>query len=510
MKRKEDNIYSVFAAAAMAKPHIDALAHNGRRISYIALQDAVHRTAGGLISQGIRRGDNVLVTLPMSIPLYTVVLALFQIGAVPVFLDAWVRRKRMTECLKTVRCRALIGPSVFLPFAWLVKALRQIPLKTSPGALLRGRVVTKITEVSGEETALITFTTGSTGRPKAADRTHRFLHAQIAALRPLLEAGGQDRCTNLPIVVLLQLALNKTTLLPPRGFRAGKAETAIRLHSELEAHAVEQLVVSPSVMETLLSLPPLPKIRSIITGGGSVFPELAARIHAAYPDARSIAVFGSTEAEPISHIAIAELAGVPLEQLLTDGLPVGYPDEAAEVRILRWMKGPLAAHTVAELDALTVPIGEWGEIVVAGPHVLQHYINDPEAEAAAKLRAGGKTWHRTGDAGRIDESGMLYFLGRCSETIPIPDGTIFPEMASYVIRQLNGRQGVALLKWQDQVWLVAEGEATGKITLQKTVAKLGLPVAHYHFLPRIPRDPRHHTKVDYTAVRKLLEARKRS
>lgn len=503
--KQQYNIVEEFIHAAGSYAKSTALIHHDKRITYEDLLQSVRHTAAGLQAKGITRGDKVLVTVPMSIDLYTIVLALFYAGAVPVFLDAWVTKRCMTACLEMTPCKMLIASRKILWLSWLYRPLRRIPRKGMPGRLFEAKYQAQPATVAADDTALITFTTGSTGPPKAANRTHAFLRAQLDVLRPLLSEGQECALTTLPIVVLLHLAMGKATVLPPRQYKMKHPVSMRYLQAAIDKHQVATLVVSPSVMLLLVKESGLPSIQLIITGGGPVFPGLAQAIGNTFPQAQITAVYGSTEAEPISHIDAVVVAETDEALMSQWGLPVGPPDASAIVQIISWQEGPFAPMNEAEWALCRLPAGMAGEIVVTGSHVLKHYINNPGAEAIHKIQVAGVTWHRTGDAGRMDNAGSIYFLGRCSEMIFLNGRTIFPVIMAWQLMQRTGISGAALLLIQKQMFLAVESpEKQNETLIRAFMAEQGIEDATIHFLKRLPRDPRHLTKIDYVALRRML------
>lgn len=506
MSTEAANIVNVFIRAADRFPAQVALIHDRKTITYAALLEQVRRTAAAMEQRSIVRGDRILVAVPMSIELYTTVLALFHIGAVPVFLDAWVGPERMSECLKMVRCNVLIATRKLLLLSWFFKPLRNIGRRYSVGSLACTKSLRESANVYPGDTALITFTTGSTGPPKAANRTHGFLKAQLDALQPLLPAGQECAFTTLPIVVLLHLAMGKTTVLPPSRYSAKRPDSVRYLRAELVRNSTSTLVVSPSVMSLLTrDAAPLPELKRIITGGGPVYPDLAALMNARFPHAAVTVVFGSTEAEPISHIGAKELAGTSLEDMKNFGLPVGRPDPAATIRIIPWQPSALPLFTPEDWDKYMLPAGEAGEIVVAGDHVLRQYVNNPEAERAHKISVDGIVWHRTGDAGRIDDAGRLYFLGRCTEMIRLDDRIIFPAVLAYGLMAETGLSGAAFILLAGRLIVVAESRGDEfREPVQRFLQARGIIADEIIRFKKLPRDPRHQTKIDYAALQKHL------
>lgn len=509
------NIIDTFLKAAAESPERLALVQDGSSISYGQLCEEVKTAAAYYQSRGLKRGDMVLVFVPMSIPLYRVVLALFYLGAVPVFIDEWVSVARLRDCLKVVPCIGLIAKPTYLLLSFFIGPLRKIPVRISAKKCTqKQQIILPPTAVSGSDTALVTFTTGSTGIPKAANRTHDFLYAQLAALQPLLQDVASPCMTLLPIVVLLHFASGKTAILPPARFKAGKPKTIRHLANPIAHNDTEAIIASPAIIAMLISTTgnlsnalrsAFTHIKTVITGGGPVYPALAKQMRETFGAATIKAVYGSTEAEPISHIDAAELAGASLDILLTKGLPVGAPDPFTEVAILK-MDAEVAS--LVDIDAFTFQLchpGTPGEVIVAGAHVLRHYINNPFAEAQTKMHIDGKIWHRTGDCGLLDDDGRLYLLGRCAERFIWNGRAYYPAIISYGLQVLAGITDSALLLKDGAPLLVLEqADKPALSTVKDSLASLHLIGAAILFIRKIPKDPRHQTKVDYAQLRQIL------
>ncbi len=511
------NIIYTFIQTAGRAPGHTALVQDGQTVTYAELLSGIRATARHYLARGIGKGDKVLVFVPMSIGLYRVVLALLYIGACPVFLDEWVSLPRLKACLNTVPCKAIVAPRWMLLLAWFIAPLRHIPIRLRPDSISRDKddIAFSPAEVKGIDTALVTFTTGSTGTPKAADRTHAYLAAQLQALSPLLGSVRSPCLTLLPIVVLLHLATGKTAILPPRRFKARKPGTIGHLAATIHSNQPQSLIASPALVAVLTDRPDrelkaaFDTITSVLTGGGPVYPDLAQSMLEAFPNAAITAVYGSTEAEPISHIPAEVLALATPETLLTKGLPLGHTDPAAEVAILNLEARPELWKSESDREdnfrrSLNAP-GVAGEIIVAGPHVLRHYINNPAAEAQTKLYAGVKVWHRTGDCGLLDPNGQLYLLGRCQERLHWNGHDHHPAMIAYALRIQAGVSGSALLFHKGKPLLVLEKkDRHARSGVEDCLAHLGLKSADILFIKKIPKDPRHQTKMDYEQLRRIV------
>jgi acyl-CoA synthetase (AMP-forming)/AMP-acid ligase II len=363
--------------------------------------------------------------------------------------------------------------------------------------------------------ALVTFTSGSTGQPKAALRTHQFLLAQHRALESSisLEPGEIDLAT-LPIFTLANLAAGVTTVIPDVDLRRPGAIDAERVFAQIQRRGINRLTASPAFLERLIEYSQstgrtLPTLRKVFTGGGPVFPRLLESMRSLAPLADIVAVYGSTEAEPIAHIGAGEINAADIEAMQRGlGLLVGTSVKEVTLRILqdRWGT-PRGKMTADELNAQTKPSGIAGEIVVTGEHVLKGYLRGIGDEET-KFRVGAEIWHRTGDAGLVDESGRLWLLGRCASRIEDHHGSIYPFGVECVAMNFTGVRRAAFLSQSGRRLLVVEGavDSESKERLRSDIA--WACVDEVRFIKRIPVDKRHNSKIDYPKLHERLDIRR--
>ena len=156
--------------------------------------------------------------------------------------------------------------------------------------------------------AIVTFTSGSTGVPKVAVRTHGFLLAQHRALEETLtlEPGNVDLAT-LPIVLLANLASGVTSIIPDADLRAPGTIRPEPVIDQIQLLRPGRVIATPALLERLVTRledagGTLKGVRQIFTGGAPVFPSLLDRVANVAPSASILAVYGSTEAEPIASL----------------------------------------------------------------------------------------------------------------------------------------------------------------------------------------------------------------
>ena len=497
----------------------------------------IRKTAKGLENLGVRKEDRLLVFLPMAPPLYIAMFALEHLGAVPVFLDGWARRNELGVSAEIVLPKGVISFSQAFALMEQTEILRDLPVRIAYGADVPGAVrleslmqtlEERETEpVAQEDSALITFTTGSSGRPKGADRTHRFLAAQHYALNRHLSYTVHDADLPVfPIFSLNNIASGVRTVLPAINLAQPAESDAETLLDQFQTEFVTCATLSPWLfreigMHCKQRGITLAHIRRLVTGGAPVSRDELQAMQDVAPDAEIFVLYGSTEVEPIAHISAKEVLAFPSRsasdpEWVDAGVNVGRIDSGLQAKFLKIEAVAASLSKDCDWEPLEVQAGEVGELVVSGEHVCRSYFRDAEAVRRTKIiDAHGNVWHRTGDLGYLDATGSLWLVGRVHNAIVHASGYQYPVRAEMVLRKLPFVEKAAFLGMPQtgdyeacwcvlQVKLGAPDEKICQSEVQRILSKNEILYDRIVFVPKILMDARHHSKVQYHELREML------
>ncbi len=509
-----NNIVRHFHQSAQRVPDRIAIADKKNQITFAQLEQSVFRQVAIYQKIGLVSGNRVLVFIPMSIDLYIHILALFHMGCTAVFLDEWSNLGRLKTACEIAKCEAFVGIPLAKFFGFFIGPIRKIPIWV-PNNSSRNtdflRQKEKIPFVQPKqidascETALITFTTGSTQIPKAAKRTHAFLDAQFSVLQKTIKTAEDTiDMPVLPIVLLINLGEGITSVVAHwKSNKPHKLQPQV-IAKQWSDFGVNRIISSPFFMDQMakycISNPQYGRqIKRVFTGGAPVFPSSARLWLQAFPGAQSTIVYGSTEAEPISEIDAYQLSGK--NPKIEIGLCVGQIVDEAEVAIIPISDQPIELDNEIELNHLRLPQGEVGEIIVRGNHVLREYFNNPEALKYNKIFYQNVCWHRTGDAGFIDNKGQLFLTGRTSLIFEHHNSPVYPFIQEYLIQQIPGVIIGTLLKSLNEVVYFIETESHAHLESIQAELEAMIPKPSKIHWCKIPRDKRHNTKIDYQKLK---------
>ena len=469
------NLVEAFLAQVEARPDAAAIiAPYGRVVSYAELARASNTRARAYQRAGIGTGDVVLIARGVSVELYETLLAVFRLGAVAMFPEPAAGLKGLLLGVQAAQPKAVVTTGIGHLIRLVFRELRALKPLPEPGDDDVGADV--LAHLPDEAPALITFTSGSTGRPKGIVRSAAFLMLQHELLEHVRRTQpGDVDLISLPVFILSNLAAGATSVIPAGKLtRPGKLDGG-KLWAQMARHGVTRIVAPPAVVARIVDgAPAMPAISAIFTGGGPVFPNLMRAAAQAAPNAAIHAVYGSTEAEPIAHVRMADIADADWEAMAAGG-------------------GLLAGAPIPEI---MVELRDH-EVFVAGPHVNRGYL-DARDDASSKSVRDGVLWHRTGDAARIDAQGRLWLLGRREAA---RDG-LFPFAVETAALSWPGVKRAALLAGEPRAKLALEGDGLDFADMQRRAEAMG--AISVVIVEEVPLDARHNSKTDYARLRKML------
>jgi acyl-CoA synthetase (AMP-forming)/AMP-acid ligase II len=529
----DHNVLSVLRQVAVRVPDRPALAMEDGSVTFGELWGRIDRAAAGLRRLGLAPGDRAVVMIPMSIDLYVAMLAVLEMGAVAVFVDPWIGRRQIARFAAFAEPRAWLGVPRSHLLRLLDRGLRAIPftVTTGPrlGPLPARRTLAELERAPGDgevqpvgrdDPALITFTSGSSGEPKGANRTHRFLLAQHGALAAEFPAReGDVDMPMFPVFALNNLASGVTSVVPAMDFRRVDRVDAARVLAQMEGHGVTTCTASPPFFDRLAAHvegrpASRPALRRILTGGAPVSDAQLRSWRRAFPETEILVAYGSTEAEPVGHLTAEErLAAAHPGRPRTSGFCAGPPTDRVRAKIVRIHAGPIELGP-AEWADWELPAGGIGELVVSGDHVCRDYYRNPEAVRENKIvDADGVVWHRMGDTGSFDREGRFWLAGRVHSTIRREGELVHPQLVEQAARGEDPRiRRAAAIGLPDPqlgervVVVVETAEDDLREEISARLATAGFTADEIVLTAEpLPVDPRHNSKVDYGRLRERLK-----
>lgn len=447
-----------------------ALIQGEKSVSYSELLDSGLSFGKCLREKGIGEKSHVLIFVPLSMDLYIAMIGAWSIGAKAIFIDFSKGAKFVADSVERLKPDIIICDTVTSLMKCIYPKMRNIKAIH----IKRRSTPVTIEKVDSTHPAILTFTSGTTGVPKIAVRTHGFLINQYNVLREHLDFNENHiDLGTLPVFTLANLASHITTLLPDKSYTS-KIDAA-KLANQVNREGVTRIICSPALMANLLTHNDLPSLKNAYLGGGPVYPSVLEKIRT---DVDLHIVYGSTEAEPISSVRWADVSeNDKLKIINGEGLPAGEVVPQVECKI-----------------------SENQEILVSGDTVLKGYL-DGIGDAENKIREGDKIWHKTGDAGYIDEHGKLWLLGRVEQAIRDAHGVLYPFCVECYLDAHFGIRGAILSKNNERIVIIEKNVARPEKILEKLNS---MHISRVIEIKKLPMDKRHSAKIDYGKLKDMV------
>ncbi len=504
-----------------------------RTMTYLELEREVGILASGLIAYGIGPGVRTALMVRPSIELFVLMFALFRAGAVPVLIDPGIDKRALKQCLDEARPQAFIGvPEAHVGrvlLGWGRGSIKHRVTVNGSRWFWGGALYAQVRSLGDkhgpvppagmapDQLAAILFTSGATGIPKGVEYQHRHFLSQIIAVRAAFRIQpGEIDLPTFPPFALFDPALGMTSVIPDMDpTRPGSIDPVKLIHT-IEKYGVTTLFGSPALVEVLANYGAstgkrLTTVKRVISAGAPVPPRTVQRLRSMLPeDANIFTPYGATECLPVCAIEGREILALAERTNRGEGICVGKPLPANQVRLVR-----VTDEVIEAFDSKNeVAAGSIGEIVVLGPTTTEAYFARASATALAKIRHDGRIWHRMGDLGYFDPQGRLWFVGRKAHRVETGNGVFFPEVVEGVLNVHPRVRRTAL------VGVKVNGKAVPGVCVELTEAvskdawkrirnelrDLALRndatnvIRHFWRHPGFPVDIRHNSKIDRIAL----------
>jgi fatty-acyl-CoA synthase len=486
VSRRVMNLAHMLTQNARRFPDRPGLIRGERQWSWAEIDAAVSALAAGLAVRGIGKGDRVLVHSKNSAEMFWSMFAAFRLGAV------WVPTNFRLMPDEVVYLATSSGATAFLCHADFPDHARAVTEgapdvrfvlsfgeagfgETSVGAVIAenaGKAVANAA-VDYDDPCWFFFTSGTTGRSKAAVLTHGQMAFVVTNHLCDLVPGTTEEDASLVVAPLSHGAgvhqLNQavrgaaTILLPSERF---DIEEAYRL---IEQYRITNIFTVPTILKMLAEHPAVDRydhssLRYIIYAGAPMYRE---------DQKTALNKLGKVI---VQYFGLGEVTGniTVLPPALHD------PDDGGNTRIgtcgfeRTGMQVSIQDEAGRELGA-----NETGEICVIGPAVFAGYYRNPEANAKS-FRDG---WFRTGDLGHMDKEGFLYITGRASDMFISGGSNIYPREIEEKILTHPAVAEVAVVGVPDAMW----GEVGIAVCVAREAGAMDENAQAESLAPKIPR-----------------------
>lgn len=393
--RRWQTIPEMVLSAADRFGDAEAVVDGPLRLSFTELIDRIRCAAGAFADLGVAKGDRVAIWAPNSAEWIIAAFGLLTAGGVLVPVNTRFKTEEAGDIIARGSVKAVLAQQGFLGQDYTV--LAGIPvIDLTSDFLSSGSPFVRA--VSGDDVADIIFTSGTTGRPKGAMMNHGQTLRMYQEWATLADLRQGDRYLQINPYFhtfglkagLVASFLRGATMLPVAVF---DIDTVVDL---IARERITMLPGPPTLYHSLLTVADTSKLSTLragVTGAADIPVELVRRIHDELPFETLMTGYGLTEAGNVtlsrpgdSFEDVASTAGVPCE-----GVDVRLADD--------------------------------GEVLVRGYGVMQGYLDDPAATAAA-IDADG--WLHTGDLGAFTETGRLRIVGRKKDMFIVGGFNAYP------------------------------------------------------------------------------------
>ena len=444
-------VYEFWRNSARKFPDRDAVVYLDATHTYAELWDQMECFAANLTGLGISKGDRVALLLPNTPQFLVAYNAVLLCGASVVAINPLQSVEEIERQIEVTDSKLLIILDRLLeklpqkhPELIVAEAAYYVPARLRALSRVKYRIKypknayrfedllsgTKLTAYPPidpkEDTAVILFTSGTTGQPKGVMLTHYSQVANALQSYHWLRGWGYSAKTQpvgYPVILCAMPFFHSYGLVVMNeavSFGCTMAlipnPTAEDIIKVTEKHQATHFPLIPRLIREVVEHPQITKhdltSLTMCSSGGAHIPVTLMQAFEKISGARMYQGYGLTESGPT--IAATPVEGDPVYE--STGLP--YPDTMVKIMDL-------------QLGEIEMPAGKKGEILVKGPQLMKGYLDDPEA--TERVLVDG--WLHTGDIGYRDERGYLYIIGRKNERIVAAGHTVWPTLVEEVLSE---------------------------------------------------------------------------
>ena len=476
-----------------------AIIQNGKEITFNDLYKKVANFKDYLEKRNIKKGDKILILIPMSVELYICLFAIWSIGAIPCFMDAGFIKNGMKKN-EFDDITGVIGITKYLWYSNVNSNLRKLTLKINVNVTqkLNSEKELQICVLEKDFPGILTYTSGTTGKPKIASRTHEFLNIQGEILYNNINYEKDDiELSTMPIFTLSNINAGITTVIANGNFSNLGKSNPHKLVMQMIECKINRIMAAPGILGVISNYCiknniVLDNVNKIMTGGGAVFLDFISKLKKVFPNGEIVTAYGSTEAEPISKLDVTNLSNTYIEKIKNGyGIPAGKIIGVDDCKVIVTENAEIGEITKSDFERMQT--NGVGEIVVTGRNVLKGYVGGI-GDKENKFSVDGVKYHRTGDIGILDENGELWLRGRKKEPYFNIEAALHAnfDINKTAVFSEDGKIILVLEKGCD----INSQEIKDKIFFEK--------ISEIRFVKKIPTDKRHSSKVDYNELRKNI------
>lgn len=413
------SLATLLDTACDASPASEAAVGLDQRVDWAGWLGASAAVADRLLDAGVQRGDRVAIACLKDLQSYVAVHAILRAGGIVVPIDPLAPAAVVHDVLTDADVAAVLGDARTLDAIdpWSVQGvslravIRRGDEPTDDRTLDWDAVVAEGSnsgpaDMASDDPAYIIYTSGSTGRPKGIVHTHGSALAYAERAVETYGLSDADRVAGIPPLHFDQSTFELYAAPLARATVVAVSEAQVRFPATLSQRSADEKITVwysvPSLFRQLverggLADRDLGSLRHVLYGGEPYPGGALAELHAALPQAQVTNVYGPAEVNECTNHRVS--------------FPV---DESGETPIGR----PWAGVDVAVVDDEGADSAE-GELLVAGPTMMQGYWRRPDLTERAIVERDGRRWYRTGDVVQVGDDGVLWFRGRRDNQIKL-------------------------------------------------------------------------------------------